>query len=153
VVVTSEIDLVTLPSEEWRDMLAAAAVLDLVHGGYYRARPLAVLFYCGPDNAPEVWDSEFPDGSPEVPRSLVGQAEVAGPAGENEVTVQLTVTNWRAARAVKQAYERGEFRDRFQEYILAQEAALRGRPEHRAWLHRQFQRLRTHANGAVVGGG
>jgi len=64
--------------------------------------------------------------------------------------VRLRVSNWAAVRAVKQAYDRGEFRGRFQEYVLAQEEALRGRPEDRAWLRRQVIRLRDHATGRLV---
>jgi hypothetical protein len=144
-----EIDLVRLPAEEWGEMLAAAAVLDLVHGGYFRARPTGVLFYCSPENQPEGWAQGFPDGSPEMPRALAGEAEVEETEA-GEVTVRLTVSNWAAVRAVKQAYDRGEFRDRFQEYVMAQEAALRGRSEDRAWLREQFRRLRVHAAGTLV---
>lgn len=129
-------------------MLAAAAVLDLVHGGYFRARPTAIQFYAGPENAPEDWLGEFPDEEP--PRVLVGEAEVDAAAQANEITVRLTVSNWAAVRSVKLAWERGEYRDRFERYVLDQEAALRGRPEDRAWLRAQFQRLRRHALGALI---
>ena len=143
-------DLLTVSAEEWAAMLAAASELDLVHGGYFRAREAGILFYAAPDNAPEGWGGAFAEGSPEVPRALVGEAEVAGRDEENGVTVRLRVSNWAAVRAVKQAYDRGEFRGRFQEYVLAQEAALRGRPEDRAWLRRQVLRLRDHATGRLV---
>jgi hypothetical protein len=133
-------------------MLASAAVLDLVHGGYFRARPTGIQVYCSPENAPPAWPGAFPDGSPELPRALVGQAEVAGEASENLVIVRLVVSNWGAVRAVKQAFERGEYRGRFQDFVLDQEAALRGRPEDRQWLRAQVERLRTHSSGRLIDG-
>lgn len=146
----TEIDLVTVSPEEWRDALAAAAELDLVHGGYFRARDSRIQFYCSPDNAPEGWSGSFGEGSPETPRALVGEAEVASRDEANGVTVRLRVSNWGAVRSVKQAYDQGEFRGRFHEYVMAQEAALRGRPEDRRWLRKQFARLRGHASGKLV---
>lgn len=131
-------------------MLASAAVLDLVHGGYYRARPTAILFFCSPENAPEGWDGEFSDGSPGLPRAQVGQVEVVGEVTEDLISVRLVVSNWAAVRAVKQAFDRGEYRGRFQEFILDQEAALRGRTEDRQWLRQQFERLRAHSRGALI---
>jgi hypothetical protein len=145
-----KLEFVVLPSEEWREMLAAAAVLDLVHGGYFRAQPCSIRFYCGPENAPEGWSARFPDGSPDLPRALVGEAEGMPAEEENQILVRLIVSNWHAMRRVKAAYDRGEFRDGFQEYVLAQESALRGRPEERFWLRAQFDRLRAHATGAVL---
>lgn len=133
-------------------MLAAAAVLDLVHGGYFRAQATGIRFFASPENAPEGWSGEFPDGSPELPRALVGEAEVVGEASENEVIVRLRVSNWAAVRAVKQAFDRGDYRGRFQDFVLDQEAALRGRPEDRTWLREQFDRLRAHARGAIIPG-
>jgi hypothetical protein len=150
--VSFEIDQLVLPSEEWREMLASAAVLDLVHGGYYRARPTAILFFSSPENAPEGWPGEFPDGSPELPRALVGEVEVVGEAAENLVRVRLRVSNWAAVRAVKQAFDRGEYRGRFQDFVLDQESALRGRAEDRQWLRVQFDRLRAHSRGALIAG-
>lgn len=150
----SEIDLVTLSPEEWQEALAAAAELDLIYGGHFRARDAGILFFGSPNNAPEGWTGPFEEGSPEMPRALVGEAEVAGRDEGNEVTVRLRVSNWGAVRDVKQAYDQGEFGrplgDRFQEYVMAQEAALRGRPEDRRWLRRQFTRLRSHAAGKLV---
>jgi hypothetical protein len=148
--VSPEIDLVTLPAEEWREMLAAASELDLIHGGYFRARAGAILFYCSPEGAPSGWDQGFPDGSPDVPRAYVGEAEVFEHDDALGVTVRLRVSNWAAARAVKQAYDRGEYRGRFAEFVRAQEEALRGRPAHRAWLSEQFHRLRSHASGKLL---
>lgn len=145
-----EIDLIELPSEEWREMLAAASVLDLVHGGYFRARSRSILFFCGPESAPADWSAGFPEGSPDLPRALVGQAEVVGPAEPNGVSVRLTVSNWNAVRDVKQAFDRGQFRGNFQDYVLAQESALRGRLEERRWLRAQWERLRTHTSGRLV---
>lgn len=147
---SSEIDLVTLSSEEWREMLASAAVLDLVHGGYYRARPTAILFFCSPENAPDGWPGEFTDGSPDLPRAQVGEVEVAGEVSENLLSVRLIVSNWAAVRAVKQAFDRGEYQGRFQQFVLDQEAALRGRSEDRLWLRAQFERLRSHSRGALI---
>jgi hypothetical protein len=150
----SEIDLVTLSPDEWQEVLAAAAELDLIPGGHFRARDSRLLFYGSPDNAPEGWTGPFNEGSPEMPRALVGEAEVAARDEENGVTVRLRVSNWGAVRGVKQAYDQGEFGcplgDRFQEYVMAQEAALRGRTEDRRWLKRQFARLRSHAAGKLV---
>jgi len=131
-------------------MLATAAVLDLVHGGYYRARPTAILFFCSPENAPEGWPGEYPDGSPDLPRALVGEVEVAGEVSEKLISVRLVVSNWAAVRAVKQAFDQGEYLGRFQEFVMAQEAALRGRSEDRLWLHAQFDRLRAHSRGALI---
>jgi hypothetical protein len=148
---SSEIDQAILPSDDWREMLASAAVLDLVHGGYYRARPTSIRFYASPENAPEGWTGGFAEGTPELPRALVGEAEVAGEASENEVIVRLRVSNWTAVRAVKQAFDRGEYRGRFQDFVLDQEAALRGRPEDRTWLRAEFERLRAHARGSLLG--
>lgn len=145
-----EIDLIALPDGEWREMLAAASELDLVHGGYFRARPRAIFFYAGPDNAPAGWSGPFADGSPEAPRAAVGQAEVIGHKDPDGLTVRLTVSNWRAMRAVKEAYERGEYRGRFEQFVMDQETALRGREEDRAWLRVQFRRLQSHAAGSLV---
>jgi len=148
--VESEIDLLSFGEEDWAAMRAAAAELDLVRGGFFRAREAGILFYCPRETAREGWSGAFGEGSPELPRALVGEAEVAARDEENGITVRLRVSNWGAVRAVKQAYDRGEFRGRFQEYVLAQEAALRGRPEDRAWLRRQILRLRDHATGRLV---
>ena len=145
-----EIDLVTLPADEWREMLAAASELDLIHGGYFRARPGAIQFFCSPEVGPEGWDQGYRDGSPGAPRAYVGEAELFSSDEAGGITVRLTVSNWAAARAVKQAYDRGEYRGRFAEFVRAQEEALRGRPAHRAWLCEQFHRLRAHAGGKLL---
>ena len=147
---TREIDIVALPAGEWRDILASAAELDLIHGGYFRARGAEIVFYCSPENAPDGWPASYPDGSPELPRAAVGTAELVEAGRGDIVNVRLLVSNWAAVRAVKQAHDRGEFTGRFQEYVLAQEAALRGRPEDRAWLTEQWERLRSHAAGTLV---
>ncbi len=157
-----EIDLVRMPAEEWRTLLRTAAELDLVHGGYYRPRPGEIWCYAGPDNAPPEWKGAFTDGSPDLPRALCGtltavnapalvDLETAGEERVREVVVRLQVSNWAAAQAVKKAYDGGEYRGRFQEFILAQESALRGRREDRDWLRTQFRRLRSHAQGSLVG--
>ena len=148
--VEPEVDLVQLPDAEWRRMLSAAAELDLIRGGNYRARPQGILFYCTPENAPVSWEAGFADGSPDLPRGYVGQAEVEGPVGENELVVRLSVSNWTAMRAVKQAWERGEYRGRFEQYVADQETALRGRREDRRWLREQFRRLRAYAGGGLL---
>ncbi len=150
--VEPEIDLVTLSSGEWRVLLQAAAELDLVHGGYYRSRPGAVLFFAGPDNSPVGWSRDYPDGSPHLPRAAVGQADLYGFEGTETVTVRLSVSNWGAMRAVKQAYDRGEYRGRFEQFLRDQEAALRGRPEDRRWVREQFHRLRAYAHGTLISG-
>jgi hypothetical protein len=147
----SEIDLIELPGEEWREILASASVLDLVHGGYTRARQREVLFYCGPDNAPEGWSGGYPEGSPEHPRAAVGAAEVVHYEEANDqFTIRLTVSNWSAARDVNRAFARGEYGERFQDFVLDQEAALRGGPAERRWLREQFQRLRRHSAGGLL---
>lgn len=143
-----EIDLETLPAEEWREILASAAELDLVHGGYFRVRPGSLQFFAGPENAPHDWPEPFPDEEPA--RVLVGEAEVQVSDRENEVTVRLAVSNWAAVRGVKQRFQRGEYRDRFAEYVRDQESALRGRPADRQWLREQFRRLRRFACGSLV---
>lgn len=145
-------DRLELTDGEWSEIKQAAVELDLVHGGYFRVRTRSILFFCSPENAPEGWSSEFPDGSPDLPRAVVGQVEVAGPSGEDHLVVQFRVSNWTAMRDVKAAFQRGEYRGRFQEYVQAQEDALRGRREDREWLRRQFNRLRTHANGSLLDG-
>jgi hypothetical protein len=150
--VSEEIDLISIPREEWQEALQSASELDLVHGGYFRVRPSGLLFYCGPDNAPPGWDGPYNDGSPELPRALVGEAEVHGAGGANQVVVRLLVSNWPAMRTVKDAYERGEFRGRYSEFLVAQERAFRGRPEDREWLRAQFSKLRAHAAGALICG-
>jgi len=148
---SDEIDLITLPSEEWREMLASAAVLDLVHGGYYRAQPRSIRFYASPDNAPDDWAGGWPDGSPGLARALVGDAELVEEASESDVLIRLRVSNWAAVRSVKLAFDRGEYSGRFQEFVLAQETALRGRPQDRAWLRSEFRRLRSHTRGTLIG--
>lgn len=116
-------------------MLAAAAVLDLIHGGYYRARPGAILFYCGPENAPKGWNAGFREGSPDLPRGAVGTAEALGWDERGDtVTVRLRVTDWRA-------------------FVLDQESAPRGRTEEQAWLQAEFERLRNHALGRALHSG
>lgn len=133
-------------------MLASAAVLDLVHGGYYRAQPRSIRFYAGPDNAPDGWAGGWTDGSPGLARALVGEAEVLEEASESDLCVRLRVSNWGAVRDVKQAFDRGEYRGRFDAFVMAQEAALRGRAEDREWLRREFARLRSHTRGALIQG-
>lgn len=132
-------------------MRAAASGLDLIHGGYFRARPASILFYAGPDNAPAGWPYGFPDGAPEAARARVGEAEVVGPEGPNELTVRLTVSNWAALRAVNAA-DPGDHPGSYRERVMAQEAAFRGRTEDRAWLREQFRKLRAHAAGKLVEG-
>jgi hypothetical protein len=132
-------------------MLQAASELDLVHGGYFRVRPTGVLFYCGPDDAPPGWIGPFNDGNPDMPRALVGEAEVHGQSGSNALVVRLLVSNWAAMKAVKDAYDRGDFRGRYSDFLMAQESAFRGRREERTWLRGQFQKLRLHAAGVIVG--
>jgi len=144
--VAAEIDLIDLDAEEWQSLREAAAELDLVRGGYFRLRPDAILFYAGPENAPDGWPGSFEEGSPDLPRAAVGAAEVYSREGENRLTVRLLVSNWSAARAVHNAGAGSDYR----EFVLAQEAALRGTPEDRAWLRRQFERLCTHAGGGLL---
>lgn len=139
--------LITLA--EWRSLRAAAAELDLLHGGAFRARGSRIQFFCSPENAPEEWDLGFPDGSPDVPRACVGEAQ-AEALGGGQVRVRLCAANWHALRRVKQAYDQGSYTGRFQEYVRAQQTALRGRPEDMVWLERQFARLRDHASGRLL---
>jgi hypothetical protein len=144
-----EIDLVTLSLEEWQSMLEAAAELDLVRGGYFRARPSSILFFCDADNAPMGWEGAYGEGTPEAPRALVGEAEVHASAGK-DVEVRLVVSNWGAMKSVKQAYDRGAYRGRWTEFLVDQESAFRGRNEDREWLRRRFERLRAHGRGGLV---
>ncbi len=146
-----EIELLTLRGEEWRKMLAAAAELDLIRGGYYRSRPQGILFFCSPEHSPVGWEAGFADGSPDLPRGYVGQAEVEGVDGENDIVIRLSISNWTAMRSVKQAWERGEYRGRFEQYVMDQETALRGRREDRRWLRDEFRRLRAYASGDLLG--
>lgn len=146
-------DLLELTDAEWSEIKQAAVELDLIHGGYFRVRTRSILFFCSPENAPEGWSLDFTDGSPELPRAVVGQVEVAGPSGEKHLLVRFRVSNWTAVRDVKTAFQRGDYRGRFQDYVQAQEEALRGRREDREWLLRQFTRLRTHASGALLESG
>lgn len=131
-------------------MRHAAAELDLVRGGYFRARPQSILFYCDPENAPEGWSGPFGEGSPEAPRALIGEAEAEGLDAENQRVVRLVVSNWRAMRGVKDAYDRGEYQGRWTQFLLDQESAFRGRPEEREWLRGRFERLRIHAAGQIL---
>lgn len=144
-----EIDLLTLAPEEWGAMRSAAAELDLVRGGYFRLRGESIFFYCDPDNAPEGWSGEFVD---DPPRALVGEAEVNGANSAGDLEVQLLVSNWDAMREVKQAYDRGDYKGRYFEFLAAQEAAFRGREQDREWLRRQFRRLQSHAAGSLLDG-
>ena len=130
-------------------MLETAAELDLVRGGYFRARPNSILFFCDPDNAPVGWGGAFGEGTPEAPRALVGEAEVNASA-EDDVEVRLVVSNWGAMKTVKQAYDRGAYRGRWIEFLVDQETAFRGRNEDREWLRRRFERLRAHGRGGLV---
>jgi len=143
----SETDRVYLAAGEWEELLAAAVELDLVRGGYYRAREGVILCYCGPDDPPEGWTHGFAGGSPDLPRALVGQAEVEPGAAPNRTAVRLEVANWAAARAVPRAEGSG-----FPQYVLAQEQALRGTEAERRWLRRAFDRLRHHARGSLLPG-
>ena len=145
-----EIDLVTLSGEEWDRIREAARELDLIRGGYFRVRPDAILFYCGPDNAPAGWSGPFPDGSPELPRAALGEAEVLDREGGTTYTIRLIVSDWAAARRVKDASDRGDYRDRYGQFVRDQESALRGRDEDRQWLRSQFELLRRHARGHLI---
>jgi hypothetical protein len=82
----------------------------------------------------------------------VGEAEVLGVDEADRVMVRLLVSNWGAMRSVKKAFDRGEYRGRFQQYVMDQEGALRGRREDRVWLCEQFHRLLAHAGGKLVEG-
>lgn len=146
----AEIDLVTLSQEEWMEMRRSAAELDLIHGGYFRARPRSILFYCDPENAPESWRGPFTEGTPEAPRALVGEAEVLD-GFPDTVEVRLVVSNWAAMKAVKDAYDRGEYRGRWSDFVMDQETAFRGREADREWLRVRFARLRGHALGNALG--
>ncbi len=139
-----------ISADHWDEVRAAAAELDLVHGGYYRATDNGIRFFCGPQNCPLGWDLPFTDGSPELPREFVGDITVMGLTGSEGVRLRLTVANWAAVQAVKRAYDRGEYRGRFQEFVQDQEQALRGRLEDRHWLRVQFERLLRYATGALV---
>lgn len=149
----AEVDLVTLPLDEWAEMRRAAAELDLVRGGYFRARPQGVLFYCDPANAPEGWTGGFAEGTPEAPRALVGEAEAVGLEGDDHIVLRLLVSNWQAMRSVKEAYDRGEYRGRWAQFHLDQESAFRGNPEEREWLRTRFERLRQYAAGLLLSPG
>ncbi len=148
---TSMSDSITMSSEDWSAVQAAAAELDLIHGGYYRVRTNAIAFYCSPENHPEGWSEPYNDGTPEAPRQCVGEAE-ATDEGAAAVRVRFVVTNWAGLLTIKLAYDRGAYRDRFTEYVRDQENAIRGRREDRAWIRAQFDRLRTHVSGALVEG-
>jgi hypothetical protein len=124
----------TVTPDEWQEALGAAAELDLVHGGYFRVRPTGIQVFAGPDNAPPGWEHGFQDGSPELPRALVGEITVADWEAEDRVTLRLEVTNWAAVRSS----------------LPDAGAALRGRPEDRDWLFAQWERLRSHSRGSLV---
>lgn len=143
-------ELVLLP-DEWRAIRDAAAELDLIYGGYFRLRPAAIGFYCSPDNHPDGWDVPYTDGSEELPRELVGEAEVATWVEGEPVRLRLAVRNWSGVRAIQKDYDRGRYQGRFPEYVRDQERALRGREEDRDWLRSQFDRLQRHAVGALLG--
>lgn len=123
-------DVLLLEADEWAAVLDSAATLDLVRGGYYRARGGRILLYCDPENAPAGWQWGFADGSPELPRALVGVAEAAEPGPVVQVT--LRVENWAALRA-------------------GGTESLAGGPAEREWLRRRFALLRAHAAGTLVG--
>jgi hypothetical protein len=146
----SEPDTLTLHYDEWRDLLAAASVLDLMHGGYFRARTREIEFYCGPENAPPGWRFGFAGSNPEQARAAVGVAELLRPLGADGVEIRLRVANWNALREVHSARSRGEYQDRPEELARDEEEALRGRPEEWEWLRRQFRKLREHAAGSLL---
>jgi hypothetical protein len=87
-----------------------------------------------------------------VPREYVGQAEVVTRDDEGRVRLRVSVANWAGAQAVQRAYDRGQYRGRFPDYVRDQERALQGRPEDHRWLLEQLARLRRHAAGALVTG-
>ena len=147
----SDPDILTLHYEEWRELLAAASVLDLIHGGYFRARIREIEFYCGPENAPPGWRSGFGEGTPESARAAVGVAELVRPIGTEGVEIRLRVANWSALREIHSARSRGEYRDRPEQLSRDEEEALRGRPEEWEWLRRRFRTLREHAAGSLLG--
>jgi hypothetical protein len=146
----SEPETLTLEYDEWRDLLAAASVLDLIHGGYFRARPREIEFYCGPENAPSGWrPGSAEDEGPET-RVTVGVAELVGPIGADGVEIRLRVTNWSALRELRAALARGAYLNRPEQFTRDEEAALRGRPEEWDWLRLQFRKLRDHAAGSIL---
>jgi hypothetical protein len=145
-------DTLAVSAAEWRAVRAAAAELDLVHGGYFRLRTAAVAFYCSPENHPAGWDLPFTDGCPETPRQFVGEVEVVTWSESDQVRLRIAVANWAGVQAIKRDYDRGRYQGRFQEYIRDQEEAFRGRSEDREWLRAQFHRLHRHALGALLDG-
>jgi hypothetical protein len=147
-----EVDLVTMTEAEWDDLRAAAAGLDLVRGGCYRVRGETIQFYASPENAPPGWQGGFDEGIPEAPRGLAGKVERIEPHDGSGALLRLTVENWGAARAISEADRAGDYGGDHTRFVLDQEAALRGRPEERAWLRAQFERLRAHTAGDLLEG-
>lgn len=146
----NDANTLVLEYAEWQELVAAAATLDLVHGGYFRARLREIEFYCGPDNAPIGWRSGFTQGTPENARAVVGIAELVQPVVEDAVQVRLRITNWSALGEIAAAKARGEYEDRTEQFVEDENAALRGRPVEWEWLRRQFRKLREQASGSFL---
>lgn len=135
---TAEIELLELDDAVWSSLLDAAAELDLVHGGLYRSRPGEILFYASPGCAPAGWSGDFRSGTDGQPCELLGRAEVWERISDRKLLIRLQGSDWQAAR-------------RAGDDPLRQEAALRGDAELKRWLRKQWDRLREHAEGRLIG--
>jgi len=135
--VKSEIDLVELSEGEWREILAGAAELDLIRGGQFRVRDETILFFASPASAPLGWRGEYRSGSPDLPRELLGVAEVWERPGEDRVVIHLRGCDWQSAReAASQPHSGGR--------------ALTGGRALRDWMRLLWNRLRMYAEGSLL---
>lgn len=135
--VESEIDLVELTEGEWREILAAAAELDLIRGGQFRVRHETILFFASPTSSPLGWRGDYRSGSPDLPRELLGVAELWERPGEDLVVIHLRGCDWQSAREAGGQAQSGA-------------RALTGGEALRDWMRLLWNRLRMYAEGSLL---
>ena len=132
---------------DWRQLLRAAALLELAEGDYFDVRAGAIHLWAGPDNKPAGWppDLRILRGTLARPRSLVGTISYDGPADAVE---RGSEARWPVMLAIDIADVR-DWRWATQSRTWRAGAEAGRVLDDEAWCRRQWQRLKQYAE---VGG-
>jgi hypothetical protein len=140
--------ILEVPRTDWIAAHAAAAELDIEHGGYCDARRRnAIHFWAGPENKPQGFDHEFLTGVFAAPRAYIGVA-IAELLHVELVRVTLEVRNEAARLAAIAAAEAAGLPA--QATAAAERRAMAGTAEDLEWLQREFLRLCRYASGGLL---